>query len=151
MNTRLLAREWCLRYLAQREHSQGELRHKLLARGTLEKEVIEETLTQLCHEGLQSDSRFVEAFVRSHMARGWGPYKIEYELRQRGIRDTNSIYSDVNQAQWDDLIDSVYTKKFGYTVPTSYPERAVRERFLVSRGFERGRIRQLFSRLSYPK
>ena len=58
--------------LARREHSQRELRTKLERR--FPPEQVDETLQTLAAEGLQSDSRFAEAYVRQRSQRGYGVF-----------------------------------------------------------------------------
>ncbi len=134
----------CLRYLSRREYGRDELRHKLLAKGFPES-LIDGVLADLGREGLQSDARFAESFTRSRTAKGYGVYRIRQELRRRGIESEDE--PDLKEIDWDSLVEKVYVKKFGNTLPTSLPERAARERFLIQRGFGRDQIRRLFRRL----
>lgn len=120
------------------------MRHKLLAKGFPEN-IIEQVIVDLAHEGLQSDVRFAEVFSRSRAGKGYGSYRIRQELRQRGIKGEDA--PDLKEMDWDGLIERVYAKKYGETVPGSLSEWAVRERFLERRGFGRDQIRRLFRRL----
>ena len=96
-------------------------------------------------EGLQSDARFAEAYVRGRAGKGYGIERIRWELRQRGIgRDAEP---DFGEWDWDGLVGKVYCKKYGDTLPDSPAEQAARERFLLHRGFGRDDIRRLFRRL----
>ena len=81
--------------------------------------------------------------MRSRFGKGYGVGRIRRELRQRGIEDE----PDLREWDWEALIDKVYLKKYGDTVPDTLPERAARERFLLGRGFGHDEIRQLFRRL----
>lgn len=134
----------CLRYLSRREYGRDELRHKLLAKAFPEA-VIDEVLADLIREGLQSDARFAASFTRDRVQKGCGPYRINRELRERGVDVEDN--PDLADADWDELIEKVYVKRFGESLPESLPERAARERFLVGRGFGREQIRRLFRRL----
>ena len=51
------------------------------------REEIDAAIKQLKEEGLQSDQRFTEAYIRMRARRGFGPQRIELELRERGIED----------------------------------------------------------------
>ena len=68
--------------LARREHSRAELARKLAADGTAEE--IDTVLAQLEAEGLLSDARYAEAYVRSHGER-FGAAKLRQTLRAKGI------------------------------------------------------------------
>ena len=77
-----------LRMLATREHSRQELRRKLLSRseedGEGAAEVVEAVLDRLAGNGLQSDTRFAESYVRSKAAR-MGQARLRRELLERGV------------------------------------------------------------------
>ena len=70
--------------MARREHSRLELQRKLKARGHDAAEV-SGVLDELAERHLQSDERYVEVYVRSRAARGYGPQRIALELKQRGL------------------------------------------------------------------
>ena len=87
--------------LAQREHSQSELRQKLAAKNFDPKE-IEATLEELKRRNLQSDQRFTEAYIRMRANRGFGPLRIKFELRERDIEDdTIDIMVDEDSPEMD--------------------------------------------------
>jgi regulatory protein len=72
--------------LARREHSKRELVIKLRARNCPDK-IITTVVEQLTEEGMQSETRFAESFVRSRIDRGVGPLRIRAELMERGVDD----------------------------------------------------------------
>jgi regulatory protein len=123
--------------LARREHSRRELLHKLQLRFS-DIDLIEETLNKLVDAGWLNEFRFVEAYIRSRAARGFGPMRIRQELLQRGIVDElieEKLYnlSDIN---WQELAEQVRVKKFGEEKPKQYSERMKQLKFLHYRGFE---------------
>ena len=117
--------------LARREHSRAELARKLTAEGTAEE--IDTVLAQLEVEGLLSDARFAEVYVRSHAER-FGGAKLRQTLRARGVHE------DLFQAQLVALPDelararAIWSKKFG-SAPADRREWARQARFLQNRGF----------------
>ena len=121
---------------------------RLAAKGHAEA-VIAETLVALAREGLQSDTRFVEIFVRSRIARGQGPVKIRAELGNRGIdRELTRMALDDTQhtdrVDWFALACDTLAKRFAD--PGGIPrERARRERFLAGRGFDFDQVRYALS------
>ncbi len=135
------AREIALRLLARREHSASELCHKLTARGIPE-DTAEAVLGVLSREGLQSDARFAEGYVRARSEQGYGPVRIRAELRQRGV-DEGLIDLDPGDEEWLERAEGARCKRFGSTLPREWTERARQARFLEYRGFAAGHIRTL--------
>ena len=72
-------------YCAQAERSPSDLRRRM-QRLELEEELQAELLTRLKAEGFVSGERFARAFVHDkHRFNGWGPRRLEHELRRHGI------------------------------------------------------------------
>lgn len=72
-------------YCAQAERSPSDLRRRM-QRLELEEELQTELLTRLEEEGFVSGERFARAFVHDkHRFNGWGPRRLEHELRRHGI------------------------------------------------------------------
>ncbi len=128
--------------LARREHGHRELRDKLLQRG-FEADLVEQVVAELAAEGLQSDSRFAEAYVRQRRERGYGPLRIRQELQQRGIADALIAASMAGcEGDWPELARQARRKRFGAQPPASLHERARQTRFLQYRGFSGADIRR---------
>ena len=70
--------------LARREHGRMELSRKLRSRGA-PPDLIEPALEKLADEGLLSEARYLESFVRMRANAGYGPLRIREELTQRGL------------------------------------------------------------------
>lgn len=125
--------------LARREHSRAELARKLAADGTPEE--IDTVLAQLETEGLLSNARYAEAYVRSHGDR-FGAAKLRQTLRSKGVEP------ELSESQITALPDeierarAVWARKFG-TAPPDAREWARQARFLQSRGFTVDVIRRL--------
>jgi len=130
------ARKKAMDYLARREHARSELINKLTKFG-FEANNADDAVTQLVADGLQSDERFAEAFIRSRINQGKGPAKIRADLREKGVRD-GVIAAGLEEAEqdWYDLATEVRFKKFGAGRPDDFKEKARQMRFLQSRGFE---------------
>jgi regulatory protein len=122
--------------LARREHAKGELATKLGRRFREASGLIESVIDQLEAEGLQSDTRLAEAYIRSRSGRGDGPIKIKMALRSRGVPD--DVISHAFQAcavDWFTRAQEVCRKRFGPGAPADGKERAKQSRFLQQRGF----------------
>lgn len=121
--------------LARREHGRIELSRKLRQRGA-PVELIEPALDRLAEEGLLSEARYLESFVRMRANAGYGPLRIREELSQRGLaRD------DIEQAlrdsgfDWSEQLRAVWQRKFAGELPGDPRERARQGRFLSYRGY----------------
>lgn len=122
--------EKCLRLLARREYSQAELRQKLAA---FPAAAVQKVLADLAAKNLQSDERFAQSYVRSHVARGQGRIKIQHALSGKGIAAT-LIADALAETDWEELAARVYHKK--YPLPAeNMQEAAKRQRFMAQRGF----------------
>jgi regulatory protein len=131
-------------FLARREHSAQELGRKLKARAG-ETDDVEAVLQQLQQEGLQSDERFTEAYVHQRVNAGVGPFKIRYELRQKGIDDALAdACLEPLVDDWDDLMRAQRLRKFGDTIPGDYAGQMKQARFLQNRGFSPEAVMRLF-------
>ena len=136
-------RRTAMNLLARREHSQRELSEKLSKRFA-EPELIEDVLVALADEGLQSDQRFAESFVRQRLSRGHGPLRLRQESRQRGLseEDLEAALTAV-EPDWFDLAERCYRKKFGATPAEDIKDKARRVRFMSYRGFSRDHYEHL--------
>ncbi|MEJ8567582.1 regulatory protein RecX [Elongatibacter sediminis] len=79
---------FAMQLLSRREYGAHELVQRLVRKwpaGEGLAGVIEECVRDLAEQGLQSDQRFAESFVRSRMARSQGPLKIKAELQRRRV------------------------------------------------------------------
>ena len=137
----------CFKYLSYREYSQLELANKLLRKGWSETQ-IQEVLTELVKDGSQCNQRFAESFTRQRIQKGYGPIKISYELKQRGIEkiDLSAIVAEVS-GSWQDLLEQVYLHKYSADVEMEKQEWSRRQRFLLQRGFSSAMISQLYRQL----
>ncbi|TYP65104.1 recombination regulator RecX [Stutzerimonas stutzeri] len=120
--------------LARREHGRVELSRKLRLRGA-PAELIEPALERLADEGLLSEARYLESFVRMRANAGYGPLRIREELTQRGLPR-----EEIEQAlrdsgfDWNEQLREVWLRKFG-ELPGDQRERARQGRFLSYRGY----------------
>jgi regulatory protein len=121
--------------LARREHSYRELCDKLSQRSD-DAGLIRQVIDQLAGEGLQSDARFAEVYLRSRAQRFYGPQRIKTELRERGI-DEGIVAAALRTADidWQGNLEKLVFDKFGLKPTSDFKERAQRMRFLQYRGF----------------
>jgi len=132
--------------LARREHSQQELTRKLTGKGYQEDD-ISDLLGEFVTLNWQSDARFAESYGRSRVQKGFGPIRIQYELKERGIEaNIDSVFDEL--PDWQSLLEALHEKKYGGKLPEDIKERAKQTRFFQHKGFTHDMIRQLFNHLS---
>ena len=78
-------RDRALLILSGREHSVGELRQKLLAKGCSE-EAAQGIIDDFLAQGYLDDVRFGIMLVKAKARQGWGGQRIRNELLRRGVR-----------------------------------------------------------------
>jgi len=127
-----------------REHSRDELRRKLRSKSEdCEEGALDAVLDRLVENGLQSDARFAESYVRSKASR-MGQSRLRRELLERGV-STEIVAGALEEALPDDELTrarAVWARKFG-APPQDRNEWARQARFLQTRGFAVDVIRKL--------
>lgn len=130
--------------LARREHSAYELKQKLKTR-EFDTEAIDAAVAGLQQDNLQSDERFAESFVNQRVNAGFGPVKISYQLRQKGVDELLiEQYLARPVELWDEKMRQQRHKKFGAEIPRDYALRMKQARFLQNRGFSAESVMRLF-------
>lgn len=127
--------------LTGREYSRAELATKLNKRFDSHPS-IDEVLEKIAEEGLQSDKRFAEAFVRSRIYRGHGLARIRQDIRQKGVGD-ELVARALEEADidWYALAKDVAKRKFGNRPAADQRDKARRMRFMQYRGFNYDQIK----------
>ena len=138
-------RRAALGLLARREHSCKQLLDKLVRRFPGKIDSIKQEVGSLSYEGLQSDARLAEVYVRSRAGQGRGLEKIRAELKNKGVRD-KEIKTALLQCgvDWLENLNRISSRRFGNTHPENVRERAKRSRFFRQRGFSFDEIATLF-------
>lgn len=132
--------------LVRREHSRQELYWKLKQRPSCQQVDLDVLLDQLEAENYLSDERYAEVAVRYDISKGYGPTKIAYRLRQKGVNDQFiQRYLYTPDIDWVLLISTVRQKRFGVAIPCDIKDRAKQSRFLTGRGFTTDMIRNELS------
>lgn len=131
-----------VRVLAARDHSRDELRAKLRRRFD-DAATIETVLDGLQGQGLISDSRFAEGYVRQRVAKGYGPLRIRAELAERGIDGAEAgLALEGAEVDWSERLQRVAQGRFGDAPAADSRELGRRGRFLAQRGFPTAMIRR---------
>ncbi|EAR10257.1 RecA regulator RecX [Reinekea sp. MED297] len=104
-----------------------------------ESDQIEAVIARLQEQGLQSDERFTEMWVRSQLMKGRGPIRIVNEARQRGIAERVEQALGSLDHDWFEAALDVAKRKFPNGV--SFEQQAKVYRFLSYRGYSSDCIR----------
>lgn len=148
-----------LGWLAQREHSRGELRRKLLrvalqpaagadavadddGSGAEAETKVEQLLDQLQAKGLLSDERFIESRVRVRSP-ALGTRRIQMELARHGLKLQAQPLQQLRDSELE-RANQLWQRRFGAPA-LDLRERARQMRFLAGRGFSGEVIRQVLA------
>jgi regulatory protein len=140
MESNQAIRQEAVTLLSRREYSARELQQKLEATHPVDS--VAGVIESLQSQGLQSDERFAQVWVRHRLLQGYGPLRIQAELRQKGVAGEL-----VQQCLQDDSIDwfeqarQAHQRKFGQRPGREPREKARQMRFLQYRGFSGDQIR----------
>ena len=133
-------RQQALQLLSRREYSARELQQKLA--GGHSAEDLGTVLQQLAEQGLQSDRRFAEVWVRHRRSQGFGPIRIQSELRQKGISpDQIQAAMEADGMDWFAHACDVWQRRFRGRRERDPRLKAKQIRFLQYRGFTGEQIR----------
>lgn len=146
-------RSRALKLLTTREHSRLELSRKLRKRG-YEATLVEIVLTELAEQDLLSEERLVAAYVAERLSKGFGPVRIRFELREKGLSDTQiDPYLQYGDDTLCEHLETACRKRFGDEPAAGWQERLKRSRFLEYRGFPPALISRVLERqdLADPK
>jgi len=173
MNSSQKAINSACRMLGIREHSEKQIRTKLIKKG-FEKEDIAKSVEFLCQNSWLSNERFCGAFIRSRVAKGQGKVRIEFELLQNEIAQTLIDESfEQEKVNWQFECERVLVKKILTFHSTNkicddglsderflddeikiankkldYKNKLKIERFMKYRGFEHDEVKKAFSKLN---
>jgi regulatory protein len=105
---------------------------------------IDQVLAAVQAEGLLSEDRFVEGFIRTRQAR-FGPARLRHELLRRGV-DEERVEAALRIVARDEYTSAqaLWQKRFE-SAPADARERARQARFLGARGFSHEVIRKVLA------
>lgn len=129
-----------LNLLARREHTERELRAKLLAKG-FAVEIIAQVIQQLAEKNFLSDNRFAELYVQQRARKGYGPLRIQQELQQRGV--ATEIVEQVLTAYQSQWLENAHRAWQKYLRLHPEAELAKQQKFLLYRGFSFEQIKNI--------
>ena len=132
--------------LSRRDFSRAELRARLLrAAGTAaDAAEVDRVLDAVQEQGLLSEDRFVQEFIRTREAR-FGPARLRHELLRRGVAEER-IEAAFKLHLRDEYAaaHALWLKRFK-AAPPDAREWARQARFLGARGFSHDVIRKVLA------
>lgn len=120
--------------LAKREYSAKELLDKTIKRYTYE--ASSEALDICIERGYQSDLRYAQMLVRHIEFACYGPLKLQFEAKRKGI-DLSLIHDSSQEVNWSNLAYEALLKKYGF-VKLDFEQGRKALAFLARRGFSSG-------------
>ncbi len=128
-------------WLSRRDYPRDALKTRLIDVGFLES-AAEDAVGSLEDERLVNDVRYVEGAVTSRTNRGFGPIRIRIELQRLGLAsEVIESAIDAGSPRWSERAMALRQRRFGAAAPLNPKERARQVRFLLSRGFTGGHVR----------
>ena len=128
--------------LSRREHSEKEIYLKFVNLVN-SKDILLEEILKLKEEGLISNQRYAEAYIRSRFHSGFGPVRIKYELEKKGVIKTiiKTAFQETD-LDWDDKLKSEFKKKYESNDMKSLNDNKI-SKFFLYRGFDLEKISKL--------
>ena len=127
--------------LSRREHSEKEIYLKFISL-VESKNTLSEEISKLKEEGLLSDDRFAEAYIRSRYHSGFGPVRIKYELEKKGIvQDKIEKSFQEIDLDWDSKLKKELKKKFTSQESKLDYDKIIK--FFLYRGFDLEKINNI--------
>jgi regulatory protein len=129
--------------ISRREHSEKEIKNKLLKKFDTS-ELIDEVILKLIENNLINNFRFAQMYVHVRKRKGFGPMKIQFELMTRGINDSISSTAISEEGSWKEAAQLAFNKKFKNGASNHFNERHKQKSFLRNRGFSFEEIDSVF-------
>lgn len=139
------AKSIAMRLLARREHSKYELVQKLLQRD-IGFAIAQQTALECERQNLLCEQRFATMLARNCIYKGQGPLRLQAEFKRHRLQiDIQRLCAEL-EINWRQQIETVYAKKYAGSSADSPKQKAKRQRFLYSRGFNSELIQSLWSK-----
>jgi regulatory protein len=137
-----------IRLLARREHSQLELSRKLVHR-QFPLPIIEQVIRYCIENNYQSDLRYAQMIFRARANHGYGPYRIQLELKSQGVA-VAVIEQALNDEpiDWFEIASITLLKHIRNKDLSDNKQRNKSYRFMQQKGFSGEQVAYAFETLS---
>lgn len=123
---------------ARREYCTADIRRKALKAFEGNASAADEVVASLLEDGFVDDRRYASAFAREKAGiSGWGPVKIRFQLRGKGISDADiaAALDEVEPEKASDKLDRLLQVKWK-TLQDDPQGKLKLIRFALTRGYE---------------
>jgi regulatory protein len=137
-------------FCAYQERSHQETKDRLYGYGLSTKDV-DVLLSKLIEEDYLNETRFATLFAGGHFrTKNWGRVKIAYELKQKRVSAYNikAGLATIEEEAYEQTIDTLAIDKWEKcNKEVGYARQAKVMQYLVSRGFESGRVQAAIAKI----
>ena len=137
-------------FCAYQERSHQETKDRLYGYGLSTKDV-DVLLSKLIEEDYLNETRFATLFAGGHFrTKKWGRVKIAYELKQKRVSAYNikAGLATIEEEAYEQTLDTLAIDKWEKcNKEVGYARQAKVMQYLVSRGFESGRVQAAIAKI----
>lgn len=139
------ARNFAMRSLARRESAESELANRLRQQGFSQK-VIEAVVDYCRGYNWVNDERYGAMAVRAGAAKGHGPIKIRFDLRRKGLDDSQiDAAFEQPELDWFELAFELLERRARVADLADFKLRMKWLKYLLGRGFTQDQARYALS------
>jgi len=134
---------------AKREYCVSDIRRKALLKLEGDGEAAEEIVASLVADKFVDDARYASAFAREKASlQGWGPIKIRFQLRMKGISDAdiNAALDDVDTEKASARLERLLETKWK-TLREDPQGRLKLIKFALSRGYDYSEVERFLTQI----
>lgn len=134
---------------AKREYCVSDIRRKALLKLEGDGEAAEEIVASLVADKFVDDARYASAFAREKASlQGWGPIKIRFQLRLKGISDAdiNAALDDVDTEKAAARLERLLETKWK-TLREDPQGRLKLIKFALSRGYDYSEVERFLTQI----
>lgn len=135
---------------AKREYCVSDIRRKAIERLDGDRQAAEELVQSLIENKFVDDARYASAFAREKSGlQGWGPIKIRFQLRAKGISDSiiTEALSEIDDTKARTRLEKLLENKWR-SLSDDPQGRLKLIKFALSRGYEYEDTEPLIKRIT---
>lgn len=134
----------------KREYCTGDIRRKALERLEWDHAAAEEVVGSLVADKFVDDARYASAFAREKASlQGWGPIKIRFQLRAKGISDADisAALEEIDSGKASARLQKLLETKW-HSLADDPQGRLKLIKFALARGYEYEEIETLVKQIT---